>query len=191
MVRHFDFVLKMNLAFILFKLVDIGMVMFFNWIDKDVLIEFVDYLNKLNNLNDWVIMIFFVFCILWYVYDWIRGYAIMDLQSIRLRRYFQKNITGNSVIFETKLESKVNDQLKKIKIRRKWKKPNDVVVVIKLPNNQEVANGVNDRLEKGEYSVVDWLQKQTGVYAIGLRNRHWHVNRDKMKKIIIVGERDW
>lgn len=149
------------------------------------------YWNVANTDLRRLILIFAIILICWYVWDFYRGYSIMDYYSVRLRNYLirgTRNITDQTI--DVNSQDRANKKLRSLKIKRDWKKPHKVTVLIRLSSNQNISSILRERIFGGlgsdDNSVIAWLNRQTGK-LIG--DRHWSIEQSN-RYIIIIGEKD-
>lgn len=126
---------------------------------------------------------------LWYVFDWLQGYAVLDFFSYQLRSFLLRSINDN--ILDASSQRQANRYIKSIKMRYCWRSPHLVIVTIRLPNNQTVAKIVRNRIISGlgddEISAISWLNLRKFWL---LRNRHWELDQSSSHYIKLIGRKN-
>lgn len=126
----------------------------------------------------------------WYIWDWIRGYALLDFLSYRLRIFLLRNTSDNTdQTFDLNVQKKANHFIRSIKIRRNWRSPHTISVFVRLPNNQNTAKVVRERIIGGlgddEITAISWLNHSN---YWPLKNRHWELEQSSPHYLKIIGQ---
>lgn len=128
----------------------------------------------------------------WYVWDWLRGYAILDPFSYRLRHFLLRSTAGNTdSTLDISSQKQANHYIKSVKMRYCWSSPHLIVVSIRLPNDQTIAKIVRDRIVGGlgddEISVISLLNRSQ---CWPLKGRYWELNQNSSRYLRIIGRKD-
>ena len=127
--------------------------------------------------------------VIWYIWDWIRGYALLDFFAYRLRNFLLRSTSNNTdETFDVIAQKQANRAIRSIKLRFNWSKRHNVIVLIHLPSNQNTARIIRDRVVNGlgddEITVISWLNR---CQWWPLSSRHWELDQNNQRYLKIVG----
>ena len=100
----------------------------------------------------------------WYAWDWIHGYALLDVFALSLRRFLLRSTAGNTdQTLDTASQHRANRSIRSVKMRYSWHKPHAVTVLVRLPADQTTAKIVRERVVGGlgddDLAAVSWLKR--------------------------------
>lgn len=136
-----------------------------------------------------LVLITTCFLVIWYIWDWIRGYALLDFFAYKLRNFLLRSTSNNTdQTFDVIAQKQANHAMRSIKLRFSWLKPHNVIVLIRLPSNQNTARIIRDRVVNGlgddEITVISWLNR---CQWWPLSNRHWELDQSNQRYLKIIG----
>lgn len=129
--------------------------------------------------------------VIWYVWDWLRGYALLDFFSYRLRAFLLRStvkVTDQTV--DVAVQNKANRAIKSVKLRYQWFSPHMVIATIHLPSNQIIAKVVRERVIGGlgddEINTISWLNR---CKVWPLSRRHWELDQSSLHYLKFIGRK--
>lgn len=148
--------------------------------------------SKLTPLLWHVVWLILGVLVLWYVWDWARGYALLDVYALILRHFLLRSTVGNTdQTLDTASQHRANRAIRSVKVRYQWRFPHAVTVLVRLPADQVTAKIVRERVVGGlgddQLSAVSWLDRARWW---PLKDRHWELDDTKARWLKITGLKD-
>ena len=153
------------------------------------------FMIKWVQLNSWcwrIVKFYILFIVIWYLWDWIRGYALLDFFSYQLRFFLLRNTARNTdQTFDKSGQKRANRSICSTKMRYSWLKPHNITISVRLSANQNTSKIVRERVIYGlgddEITVISWLNR---CKLWPLKGRHWELDQNSSRYIRIIGHKD-
>lgn len=148
--------------------------------------------GKLTPLLWHAVWLALIALVIWYGWDWVRGFALLDVFALALRRFLLRSTVGNTdQTLDTASQHRANRAIKSVKMRYQWRSPHSVTVSVRLPTDQLTAKIVRERVVGGlgddGLSAISWLDR---VRWWPLKERHWELDQSKPRWLKITGLKD-